>query len=718
MMNTRTFNSLPGNDDVRFNFAAFDDHGGMNMQRPFISPISPIQGPANDRTALSNLANTNVGRRTMFKGNFATTYVPNVAPSGSIGASPINPHDESLISLGDVCGDLQNTPRKNGQHNMSSISEQNESRYDGFNESKYGFDDSRLSIGNKNNLSTLSQYGFSVHQPDVEQARVKATQARIASVNKVNEQVRGVSSAAIPVDSVDLTRAKKGQEYIRGVRLENPNVRNTGAGHLDKYSNDITRSRHAQDLAWNAKAVNEQVRGSSVGYQTQYGLTSTQMSKEISNQSRVAYEQRVNQQIMRGVKPATLPASNVETNRVRSAQTHVANTRMVNNQFRGADVGAPNLYNTDSRQLSNETYAQTVIAGVRRVNEQSRGELAGQRTLVDTNAKYIAHEMGTQKDISKYRSVNEQIAGVGRPSIPLQSVDNQRTKYVQGYVGDYKRVNEQIRGDGAQRPTRYGLDSKTYKAFNNAQTDITAYRRVNEQARGGYGAMKNNVNYDSKYILDRTNAPKVALVNTQVREVGRGRITTDAYEFSHVKSQQALRTRLDHAKKANIGMSKFGHGSVEHSRIASVPRPSLRNDQVRGALAGQRTNFDASSQGIRSALSAPKVSLVNPQIRTGGVSRDKPADSSAFSKVAEWIPPSEMIPVEEEVEPVKQETPKKATPPPTPREVKADDDIREQFGLRRLSKRAAEQPSSATNGNVPAPSPKQLTFAEALKQFR
>jgi hypothetical protein len=55
--------------------------------------------------------------------------------------------------------------------------------------------------------------------------------------------------------------------------------------------------------------------------------------------------------------------------------------------------------------------------------------------------------------------------------------------------------------------------------------------------------------------------------------------------------------------------------SVEYMRIKNRPKVGLINEQVRGELAGQKSNETTDSIAIASRIHAPRQAVVNEQVR-------------------------------------------------------------------------------------------------------
>eukprot|EP00729_Bicosta_minor_P003461 gene3461-10662_t len=689
------------------------------MARPFISPFSPIkpaQAAMSGRSALGNVGNANIGQRKTFKGKVTNTYLPSTETGYSNYADSPSKGDESLLSLGDMCDDLNMTPTKGGLLNVSTtvygfnaaLSPLNE-----HDESVYGFKDTSFGFGGAD-LSICYPERGSIPANSVEQTRTANAQARIANVRMVNDQVRAVDAGTMPSDGIEFARTATNQANVANVRMVNEQVRGANAGEkteFDMSSKQLSAEANSQRRVADYSRVNEQARGANPGKQHYFSTDSKQLSGEAAAQQIVADYTRVNEQVTFGMTAATIPADSVDNVRTREAGDNMWNVRQVNEQVRGANAGEKTLFDLSSKQLSTEGAAQVAVAKYVRVSEQARGELAGMQTAYDLEAREMMRHQHQQSEVRSYGIVNEQVKAVGPGTIPADSVDNVRSRAAGDNMWNVRQVNEQVRGELSGLPTYYNTDSAQMSTEATAQRRVNETSRVNEQARGEFAGMKTAIDGSSERMVAAANVPKVALVNQQVKHVGRGKIPHDAAYYRHVSKFNQERADTNEMAKKQRGTSSHGAGAMRFKTIAAAPKPASMATSSRGEYAGKKTGYGIGSVAYQNSVNAPKAALVNQQVRFGSKTHVAGADASAFNKVNEWQPASHMIitATTDDIGSPAKEPERAASPSPATEEV-ASRGTANFFGLKKSTRRGnAEKKKWEPNHN---------SFTNVMKSLR
>lgn len=342
----------------------------------------------------------------------------------------------------------------------------------------------------------------------VQHVSQKQAQARTHAALRVNQEVQGEhagTATLVGMDSLQFVNARKGQAQARRASLNPGAVTDRGtASH--KYG---WRAQGAQGAA--------------------------------EAQQNVASYARVNQQVY-SVGAGSIPANSMENTRAHRSQQNVMDARKFNVNIRGAHgTMGQSSYGEKAVQQVNMSKNQNRFNAAQRVNNQQRGELAGQATAVDITAREYVHNMAQQAETQEYQRVNEQVYSVEAGRIPVHSVANVRTKIGQKQVGDVRRVNHQVRGENAGK-SAYGFDGHQLQTEHASQDHLHKAKRVNEEQRGEFAGLPTKYNTDSKQMASTLNAPKVALINEQVKHVGRGSIPADAFAYAHAKTQHAMMT--------------------------------------------------------------------------------------------------------------------------------------------------------------------------------
>ena len=664
-------------------------------------------------------------------------------------------HDggEDLISIDDVCDDLRERESAELANCLSPIDELNESAISKLNQSfnannlstlsDYGFENQELNtstastedgfgntttatIGNTTTYGfgpNASVYGFGAETPkqNVSEDRTQRAQQQIADVRRVNQQVKNVGKGTLDANSVDIARTRAGQRQIANVRMVNEQIYNTPhKATVETTGVDFQRAKQGGQFVTDVRIVNEQFRGTGQG--STYGVAAKQLKDESDSQRNVAHYRRVNEQVS-GVEAGTMPHDGVEFKRAQTGQKNVADVRIVNEQVRGANAGEQNAYGFDAKQMTDEAKAQREVDTIFRVSEQARGELAGQQTKFDYQARELQRNMTNDAQISNYARVNEQVFDVGVPTMPADSEENSRAKESQTLTFGVRVVNEQVRGELAGQQTSFGVDARLLKAEAKAQQHVASYRRVNEQTRGEFAGKQTHFDSSAQDMVRAKEAPKVQLVNNEVKHVGRGKFNADAFGYQHVRDQQAKLSDGFQERRSNHGQrgnSTYGHGAPEMDRVKNTPKPAFANDNIRGQYAGTPTAFGTQSIMFQQVKTAPRQPSYNEQCRFGS-SHGKKADVSAFVTDAEWRPASELPGT------LKRPTKKTQEAPATPANNKVEEfteEIRpacaDFFGLRKStrSKKSAAPPAVTrpqANACPPTPEP---NFMQALNKFR
>ena len=405
---------------------------------------------------------------------------------------------------------------------------------------------------------------------------------------------------------------------------------------------DVVRSGRSQQHANQANVYHTDatIRGES---NHAYGKHAKQLVTETAAQVEVTDYKRVNQQVY-GVGTASIPANSVEFMRAQRGQAQVASARAYNSEMRGTHHGS--MYGNEAVQFSTEATNQARVHKDLRVNTEQRGEFAGQPTGLSTSSRGYQFDMAHQNLISDMRAVNEQLYNVGVGTLPKDTMENTRVKDGQEKINGVRRVNEQVRGENAGTST-YGFESRQLQTEHNAQHMVHKDKRVNEQQRGELAGRSTTYNTDSKQMASTLAAPKLALVNEQVKRVGRGAIPSNSFSNHHAKTMQAQWARNDRDKKAHQGATNaFGSDSKDMTRARVAPKPAAPQYNVRGdrEWANATPTIAFESKSIQLAQTAPKNKLVNHQFAYGNnnSNRDK-ADVSAYDNIAEWKPDSERV---------------------------------------------------------------------------
>ena len=697
------------------------ENHGVNMARPFISPFSPIkpaQAAMSGRTALGNVGNANIGQRKTFKGKAVTTYLPSTPGQAGFSNYSNSPSkgDESLLSLGDMCDDLNMTPTKgNTSLNMSTtvygfnaalspLNEHDESTY-GFNDTSFGFGGADLSL-------CYPERG-SIPTNGVEQTRTANAQAAIAEVRMVNEQIRATDAGTMPANAVPFARAATNQANVANVRMVNEQVRGANAGEkteFDMSSKQLSTEANSQRRVADYSRVNEQARGANPGKQHYYSTDSKQLSGEAKAQVIVADYARVNQQVTVGMTAGTIPADSVDNVRTRDASDNMWNVRAVNEQVRGELAGEKTLFDLSSKQLSAEGAAQADVAKYVRVSEQARGELAGMPTAYDLQAREMMRHQHQQAEVRSYGIVNEQVKAVGPGTIPADSEENVRAKHVSGNMWNVRQVNEQVRGELSGLPTYYNTDSAQMSTEGAAQKRFNKASRVNQQARGEFAGAKTLVDSSSERMVAAAAAPKIALVNQQILHVGRGKFTHDAAVYRHVNKFNKEQTDTKAQSQKHRGVSAHGAGAMRFKTVAAAPKPQTAASTIRGEFAGKKTGYGMSSMSYQNSVNAPKTSLVNQQVRFGAKKHVAAADASAFATAREWVPESHMI-IAAQTDEIGASPVKEVAPQPSPvKEDQANSVTANFFGLKKSKRRTKPATVEWT--------PNYSGFSDAVKSFR
>jgi hypothetical protein len=655
---------------------------GLNMNRGIFSPFSPIKEASSPSTQAANrkpfgqITNSshNVAHRKMFNGKSAKTALPTMAFADySSGESPARARlDESLLSLTDICDDLTKTPVKpSASVNESTLSTLSEGfGFGGYmspsperQEAPPPLNESLSGFGLLN--ESLSGFGAgSLVSIDVSDTARSANNGRLtASVNVVNNEVRGVGGhGTIPEDAVEFVRAARNGQQLRNVRMVNEQARGADVGaqhYFGADSKQLSDEAKAQTSVASYRRVSEQARGELAGQQTKYGLGAREVNRQQQNQVEYSKGKMVNEQA-RGApelvgQPTKFSTDSKQLSTETAAQHQIAAFRRVNEQARGEFAGLPTKFDMSSKQLSDETKAQTSVASYRRVSEQARGELAGQQTKYGLGAREVNRQQQNQVEYSKGKMVNEQARGVGRAYLPADSEPNVRAKAASGLVSDVRMINEQFRGgELTGRQNRFGGDAVQFTTDAYSQGVVADYRRVSNEARGELAGRKAGLTAESKSIASVLAAPKVQLVNNQVKHVGRGYVPFNSASSRHVVKYNAEQQQQAALDRARAGRSLYGYQGMEMARVSNAPKPAATTANLRAPDAGKRTGFGADSQLMRLASKAPKRALVNQQFAYGGTatrgSTARAADASAFKRTVEWKPASELVLAEETTE--------------------------------------------------------------------
>jgi hypothetical protein len=112
-------------------------------------------------------------------------------------------------------------------------------------------------------------------------------------------------------------------------------------------------------------------------------------------------------------------------------------------------------------------------------------------------------------------------------------------------------------------------------------------------------------------------APKVGVVNDQIREIGTDRKGTGALSFSQQKAVEAPKVGVVNEQIREIGTDRKGTGalSMAQQNAMEAPKVGVINEQVREIGIDDRKGTGALSMAQKNALDAPKVEVQNPHIR-------------------------------------------------------------------------------------------------------
>jgi len=120
----------------------------------------------------------------------------------------------------------------------------------------------------------------------------------------------------------------------------------------------------------------------------------------------------------------------------------------------------------------------------------------------------------------------------------------------------------------------------------------------------------------SMHLSNALNAPKVGVVNDQVREIGTDRKGTGALSMAQQNAMEAPKVGVVNDQVREIGTDRKGTGalSMAQQNAMEVPKVGVVNEQVR-EIGTDRKGTGALSMAQQNALDAPKVDIPNPHIK-------------------------------------------------------------------------------------------------------